>query len=85
MEVPSNLALKRVGSIWVAYLVIGFGAVALGSAFMRNYAELLVTRVFLALAEGGTLVSSRLRWVLTLGKLIILGMNRQPSCIPLLG
>ncbi|KAF9446895.1 MFS general substrate transporter [Macrolepiota fuliginosa MF-IS2] len=55
VEVPSNLALKRIGSTWVAYLVIGFGVVALGSAFMRNYAELLVTRVFLGLAEGGTL------------------------------
>ncbi|KAJ3563381.1 hypothetical protein NP233_g8976 [Leucocoprinus birnbaumii] len=55
IEVPSNLALKRFGSIWVACLVISFGAVALGSAFMRNYAELIVTRILLGIAEGGTL------------------------------
>ncbi|XP_006461471.1 hypothetical protein AGABI2DRAFT_185708 [Agaricus bisporus var. bisporus H97] len=55
IEVPSNLVLKRVGSIWVAYLVIAFGAVALGSAFMKTYAHMLVTRVFLGIAEGGTL------------------------------
>lgn len=55
VEVPSNLVLKRVGSAWISYLVIAFGAVALGSAFMKTYAELIVTRVFLGLAEGGTL------------------------------
>ncbi|KAF5351232.1 hypothetical protein D9756_008302 [Leucocoprinus leucothites] len=55
IEVPSNLVLKRMGSIWIAYLVIGFGAVAIGSAFMKTYAELIVTRVFLGIAEGGTL------------------------------
>lgn len=54
---PSNLALKQVGSIWVAYLVIAFGAVALGSAFMKTYGQMIVTRVFLGIAEGGTLVS----------------------------
>ncbi|KAF5350428.1 hypothetical protein D9756_008548 [Leucocoprinus leucothites] len=57
IEVPSNLALKHVGSIWVAYLVIIFGAVALGSAFMKTYGELIVTRVFLGIAEGGTLAA----------------------------
>ncbi|KAF9453602.1 MFS general substrate transporter [Macrolepiota fuliginosa MF-IS2] len=62
VEVPSNLALRRVGSVWVAYLVIGFGTVALGSAFTRNYAELLVTRVFLGLSEGGIL--ARLVYIL---------------------
>ncbi|CAA7263266.1 unnamed protein product [Cyclocybe aegerita] len=54
-EVPSNLALKHFGSIWIAYLVIGFGAVAIGSAFMNSFETLLVTRVFLGLTEGGTL------------------------------
>lgn len=55
VEVPSNLVLKRIGSIWIAYLVIAFGAVSLGSAFMRTYAELIVTRILLGIAEGGTL------------------------------
>ncbi|CAA7266285.1 unnamed protein product [Cyclocybe aegerita] len=54
-EVPSNLALKHFGSIWIAFLVIGFGVVAIGSAFMKSFEALLVTRVFLGLTEGGTL------------------------------
>lgn len=56
-DIPSNLILKRYGSIWLAFLVIGFGVVALGSAFVTSFAGLIVTRVFLGLAEGGTLVS----------------------------
>ena len=68
---PSNLILKRVGSIWVAYLVLAFGAVALGSAFMRSYKELIVTRVFLGIAEGGTLVGPRL----TAGLAMLIGLQ----------
>lgn len=56
-EIPSNLALKRFGSIWIAFLVISFGAVAIGSAFVKSFGSLLATRVLLGLAEGGTLVS----------------------------
>ncbi|KAF9038516.1 MFS general substrate transporter [Panaeolus papilionaceus] len=55
VEVPSNLALKRFGSIWIAFLVFSFGVIALGTAFVKSYAGLVVTRVFLGLAEGGTL------------------------------
>ncbi|PPQ63106.1 hypothetical protein CVT24_005817 [Panaeolus cyanescens] len=55
VEVPSNLALKRFGSIWIALLVLSFGVIALGTAFVKSYAGLVVTRVFLGLAEGGTL------------------------------
>ncbi|KAF8159406.1 MFS general substrate transporter [Crassisporium funariophilum] len=54
-EVPSNLALKHFGSIWIAFLVISFGVIAIGSAFVQSYSGLLVTRVLLGLAEGGTL------------------------------
>ncbi|KAH9479326.1 putative transporter [Psilocybe cubensis] len=54
-EIPSNLALKRFGSIWIAFLVISFGAVAIGSAFVKSFGSLLVTRVLLGFAEGGTL------------------------------
>lgn len=56
-EIPSNLLLKRVGSIWMAFLVVCFGAVAIGTAFIRNYGDLLVTRVFLGIVEGGSLVN----------------------------
>ncbi|KAF8809516.1 MFS general substrate transporter [Phlegmacium glaucopus] len=54
-ELPSNLALKHLGSIWIAFLVTSFGIVAMGSAFAKSYGALLATRVFLGLAEGGTL------------------------------
>lgn len=56
VEIPSNLVLKRFGSVWLAVLVTSFGAVAIGTAFIKSYAGLIVTRVFLGLAEGGTLV-----------------------------
>ncbi|KAF9466150.1 MFS general substrate transporter [Collybia nuda] len=55
IEIPSNLVLKRFGSIWLAILVTSFGAVAIGTAFIKSYTGLIVTRVFLGLAEGGTL------------------------------
>lgn len=54
-EVPSNLALKHFGSIWIAFLVISFGVVAIGSAFVKSYGALIATRVLLGFAEGGTL------------------------------
>ncbi|KAJ3534903.1 hypothetical protein NMY22_g6720 [Coprinellus aureogranulatus] len=54
-DIPSNLLLKRYGSTWLALLVIGFGVVSLASAFLHNFAGLVVSRVFLGLTEGGTL------------------------------
>jgi MFS family permease len=56
VEVPSNLALKRFGSVWMAGLITSFGAVSIATAFITSYSGLIVTRVFLGLAEGGTLV-----------------------------
>ncbi|KAF6747659.1 major facilitator superfamily domain-containing protein [Ephemerocybe angulata] len=54
-DIPSNLILKRFGSAWLAFLVIGFGVISLASAFLHNYAGLLASRIFLGLTEGGTL------------------------------
>ncbi|KAF9269207.1 MFS general substrate transporter [Marasmius fiardii PR-910] len=54
-EIPSNLALKHFGSWWLAAMVTTFGVVAIGTAFVTSFAGLLVTRVFLGIAEGGTL------------------------------
>ncbi|KAF8916083.1 MFS general substrate transporter [Mucidula mucida] len=54
-EVPANLALKRFGSISMALLIIMFGLVSIGTAFIQNFAGLIVTRIFLGIAEGGTL------------------------------
>ncbi|KAK0202526.1 MFS general substrate transporter [Desarmillaria ectypa] len=54
-EIPSNLALKHFGSVWLAGLVTGFGIVSIGTAFVKSFTGLVVTRVFLGIAEGGTL------------------------------
>ncbi|KAF8892196.1 MFS general substrate transporter [Infundibulicybe gibba] len=54
-DIPSNLALKRYGSRWLAALVIAFGIIALFTAFVTSYAGLIITRIFLGFAEGGTL------------------------------
>jgi len=54
-DIPSNLALKHFGSIWMALMIICFGLVAIGTAFVKSYAGLIVSRVFLGIFEGGTL------------------------------
>ncbi|KAF9006194.1 MFS general substrate transporter, partial [Cyathus striatus] len=54
-DVPSNLILKRLGSTWIAFLVIVFGVVTIGTAFVKSFAGMVMTRVFLGLAEGGTI------------------------------
>ncbi|KIJ31703.1 hypothetical protein M422DRAFT_76616 [Sphaerobolus stellatus SS14] len=55
VEVPSNLALKRFGSIWLAILMIAFGVIAISTAFITNFTGLILTRMFLGIAEGGLL------------------------------
>ncbi|RDB15353.1 putative transporter C11D3.18C [Hypsizygus marmoreus] len=55
VEIPSNLALKHFGSVWLAAMITSFGVVSIGTAFIKSYSSLIVTRVFLGLAEGGTL------------------------------
>ncbi|KAF6744579.1 major facilitator superfamily domain-containing protein [Ephemerocybe angulata] len=54
-DIPSNLLLKRFGSKWLAFLVVGFGVISMGSAFLTSYTGLIISRVFLGLMEGGTL------------------------------
>ncbi|KAF7308963.1 MFS general substrate transporter [Mycena kentingensis (nom. inval.)] len=54
-EIPSNLVLKRYGSVWLSFTVVAFGVVSIATAFVQNFAGLVVTRVFLGMAEGGTL------------------------------
>lgn len=54
MEVPSNLALKKIGAkLWLPFIMILWGACCIGMAFVRNYQELLTARIMLGLAEGG--------------------------------
>ncbi|KAF8518503.1 MFS general substrate transporter [Hysterangium stoloniferum] len=52
-QLPSNIVLRRVGPVWLAFLVISFGIVSMSTAFIGNYAGFLVTRIMLGLTEGG--------------------------------
>ncbi|KAJ7334300.1 MFS general substrate transporter [Mycena albidolilacea] len=54
-DIPSNLALKHFGSVWLAAMVTCFGVVSIATAFVKSYSGLIATRVFLGMAEGGTL------------------------------
>ncbi|KAJ7043759.1 MFS general substrate transporter [Mycena alexandri] len=54
-DIPSNLALKRFGSVWLAAMVTCFGIISISTAFVKSYSGLIATRVFLGMAEGGTL------------------------------
>ncbi|KAI0166961.1 MFS general substrate transporter [Hypoxylon sp. FL1284] len=56
IEVPSNIILKRVGPrFYLPGLVVGFGAVSLGTAFVKTFAQLCVVRALLGIFEGGTM------------------------------
>lgn len=56
VEVPSNVILKKVGPrLWIPFLVAGFGLISLCTAFVHNFAELMVARTFLGIFEGGTM------------------------------
>ncbi|KAJ6519085.1 MFS general substrate transporter [Mycena sanguinolenta] len=54
-DIPSNLALKHFGSVWLAAMITVFGVVSIATAFVTSYGGLIATRVFLGMAEGGTL------------------------------
>lgn len=56
-DIPSNLALKHFGSVWLACTVISFGVITLATAFVKSYRGFLAIRMFLGLSEGGTVVS----------------------------
>jgi len=56
VEVPSNVLLKRIGpKLWIPFLVAAFGAVSVGTAFVKNFNGLMVARAVLGLVEGGTM------------------------------
>ncbi|KAJ7625468.1 MFS general substrate transporter [Roridomyces roridus] len=54
-DIPSNLALKHFGSPWMAAMITCFGIITISTAFVKSYGGLIATRVFLGMAEGGTL------------------------------
>lgn len=53
-EVPSNLILHRVGArVWMARILISWGAVAMATGFVQNVPQLYGARFLLGLAEAG--------------------------------
>ena len=53
-EVPSNLALARFGArVWIAVILVTWGAIASVSAFVHSATQLYVLRFLLGVAEAG--------------------------------
>jgi D-galactonate transporter len=53
-EVPSNLALERFGArLWIARIMLTWGLLSAGMAFIWNEASFLVLRFLLGAAEAG--------------------------------
>ncbi|WP_426153147.1 MFS transporter [Pseudomonas sp. DC3000-4b1] len=54
VEVPSNLALQRYGArIWIARIMITWGLISAGTAFVQGANSLYVMRFLLGAAEAG--------------------------------
>lgn len=53
-EIPSNLILHRIGArIWIARILISWGAVAMATGFVQSVPQLYGARFLLGLAEAG--------------------------------
>ena len=53
-EVPSNLALEKVGArLWIARIMISWGLVGIASAFVTGAVSFSIARFFLGAAEAG--------------------------------
>ena len=53
-EVPSNLALDRFGArLWITRIMVTWGMVSTGMAFIQGETSFLVVRMLLGLAEAG--------------------------------
>ncbi len=53
-EVPSNLILARVGArVWIARILLSWGAISLATAFAHNAQQLYLARFLLGVAEAG--------------------------------
>ena len=53
-EVPSNLILERYGArLWIARIMITWGLVSSGMAFITGFYSFLTLRFLLGLAEAG--------------------------------
>jgi MFS transporter, ACS family, tartrate transporter len=55
-EIPSNFVLARVGArLWLARIMITWGAVVVANAFVRDSTSLYIVRFLLGVAEAGLL------------------------------
>ncbi|KAM5539671.1 hypothetical protein V8D89_006780 [Ganoderma adspersum] len=53
-EVPSNLALKRVGpSRWIPFIMFCWGVIVVAEGFVKSFGGLMTARVFQGMAESG--------------------------------
>jgi ACS family tartrate transporter-like MFS transporter len=53
-EIPSNLALHKIGArIWIARILMSWGAVAMLTGLVRSVPQLYVARFLLGVAEAG--------------------------------
>ncbi|GAA5979329.1 hypothetical protein JCM5350_006970 [Sporobolomyces pararoseus] len=55
VEIPSNLVMKKIGSIWLAMLTLTFAVVCISTAFVKNFQDFVGVRIALGLAEGGVI------------------------------
>ncbi|GAA5841619.1 hypothetical protein JCM5353_002751 [Sporobolomyces roseus] len=55
VEIPSNLIMKKIGSIWLAMLTLSFAVICIGTAFVTNFSQFVGVRIALGLAEGGVI------------------------------
>ncbi|KAM5543419.1 hypothetical protein V8D89_002670 [Ganoderma adspersum] len=56
LQVPSNIALKKVGpSRWLPIIMFVWGSILVSMAFVRNFRGLMTARVFLGTVESGLL------------------------------
>jgi ACS family tartrate transporter-like MFS transporter len=62
-EVPSNLLLHKIGArVWIARILISWGAVAMLTGFLTSVGQLYVARFVLGVAEAGFFPVSCLSW-----------------------
>lgn len=53
-EIPSNLALQRYGArLWIARIMVTWGLLSMGTAFVKGWVGFLVLRFLLGVAEAG--------------------------------
>ncbi|ORY91942.1 major facilitator superfamily domain-containing protein [Syncephalastrum racemosum] len=54
LDIPSNLLLKRSDArVWLSSCLLAWGIITLCTAFAKNFAGLLVLRLFLGMAQSG--------------------------------